>query len=176
MPLDRPGQHHDQAPSPGPAPGSAAHARSPPPGSPPAGRTAPSSVSTSASTSANNDSGLAVRSCAQAISSRTQATAVLFTRPFPLSAYLVGPLIRQIRCGLRITRLLRTVSGACCRQGGGGAADRTSAKGGESNPSTQQALRGGAHEASPLNLQIERSLTPAPVTSQQQHRRGAPRV
>jgi hypothetical protein len=36
--------------------------------------------------------------------------------------------IRRIRCGPRITRQLRTVSGACCRQGGGGAADRTSAK------------------------------------------------
>ena len=35
---------------------------------------------------------------------------------------------RRIRCGPRITRLLRTVSGACRRQGGGGAADRTSAK------------------------------------------------
>lgn len=170
------GQHHDQAPSPGPAPGSAAHAPSPPPGSPPAGRTAPSSESTSAPAPARTTTpGSPCVPAPRRSPHELRRLPSYSPGPFPLSGLLGRPLIRRIRCGPRITRLLRTVSGACCRQGGGGAADRTSAKGCESNHSTQQALPGGAHEA-PLNLQIARSLTPAPVTSQQQHHRGAPRV
>jgi hypothetical protein len=67
------------------------------------------------------------RSARPAARSRTQITRLGATRSGHAGDQVAVD-IGRIRCGPRTTRQLRTVSETCCRQGGGGTADRTSAK------------------------------------------------